>query len=213
MGGPVEFALMVGPLSLYFLALAACYAGRGPRVIAGPVDSAMLGLAVGGLAGFGPIGGALLPAWPAKVALMLAVASGMALANRARRRLAIYNVDPNRVDAILREILDDRPGAFVRTLTGYEDRQAGCGLTLEGSAPFRFAEVVASGAGADALIAAIGPGLRLRLRGERARGMPLARLWLSMASLALTAPLSAYLLARPQARAVLRVFFERLRGG
>ena len=217
MVGPVEFALMVGPLSLYFLGLAVCYACRGPRVIAGPVDSGLLGVALGSLIAFGPIGRALtagLPGGPAKGPLLLfAVVAGLGLSGRARRRLAIYNVEPGRLEPILREILAGMPGTFTRTLDGFEDRAARTGLTVEGSAQFRVAEVVASGAGAEALIAAIAPELRRHLRSERARGMPLARLWLSVSSLALTAPLSAYLLSRPQARAALRILFERLRGG
>ena len=217
MGGPLPVVLTIGPLTLYFLALATWHASRGPRIVSGPTDAAWLGFALGGLAAFGPIGQALtadLPGGLAVPALLTGLAvAGMGLTTRARRRIAIYNVDPDSLDEALAGSLAELSGEFAKTLRGFEHPSSRCGLRVETSAVFRVAEVEAFGPEAEALIVAIRPRLRRRLRDAGARGLLLARFWLSLSSLTVTAPVAVYLLGRPQARAALRALIERLRGG
>ena len=210
--------LMFGPIAAYLANLGIRQAGRRPKVVSGPVDSAFLGFALGALLAFGPVGRALTAGLRANLVLpVLLCALGlflMLLSTRSRRRLTIYNADPNLVDRVLRQAIDALPGQYARTLRGFEDRDGARGLTVEASAKYRTAEIEAFGAGAEALISAIEPPLRRALASEAwPKNLSLARFWLSLASLTVTAPLAVSLLSGPHVRVMLRALLERIRGG
>ena len=199
----ISILMMYGPLAAYFATLGLWQIGKRPKVVAGPVDSALLGFALGALLAFGPVGRALTAGLKSNlVTPVLLCALGlflMLMSARSRRRLTIYNADPAAVERALRQALDAHKGDFQRILRGFEDRKAGRGLTVEASTGYRTAEVEAYGSGAEALIASIDPRLRRAFASEGGvGGLPLSRFWLSLASLTLTAPLAISLLNDPQ---------------
>ncbi len=211
-------ALMLGPLSLYFALLGLRQAGRHPKVVSGPLDSALLGFALGALLAFGPVGRALTAGLKAPlVGPTLLCGLGvwlMAISARSRRKVVVYNVDPARLDRAMCQILDALPGDFTRTLKGFEDRKRGRGLTVEVQPRYRTAEIVAFGATPEALVAQIEPALRQELKGETSpRNTALSRFWWSLASLTLTVPIAASLLSGPRMRATVRALLDRLWGG
>ncbi len=57
---PMQVALTVGPLACYFYVVGVWQSGRRPRVVAGPVDFAVLALGVSGLVTVGPVGQVLM---------------------------------------------------------------------------------------------------------------------------------------------------------
>ena len=193
LGAALSILLMFGPLAAYLATIGLRQAGRRPRVVSGPLDSAFLGFALGALLAFGPVGRALTAGLRSNlVTPVLLCALGlflMILSARSRRRLMIYNADAPAVDRGLRLVLDALPGDYQRTLRGFEDRNGGRGLRVEASASYRTAEVEAFGEGPEPLIAAIEPALRRALAIEVGPGgWSLSRFWLSLASLTLTAP-------------------------
>ena len=112
MTSPVQLALMVTPLAAYFYLLALWQAGRHPRVVAGAVDLWLLALGLGGLVVFGPLGqfvartlfGRAGPLdWLFLVLVGFLVVAR--LARRSSRRLVIYHVDAEALDAALRDVL------------------------------------------------------------------------------------------------------------
>ena len=220
MSSVVQLLLTAGPLACYFLVLGLWRSGPSPRVVAGPVDFALLAFGVGGLVAFGPIGhwlvARLFPApslwaWMAVVtALWLAA---LLWAPRTARRLVVYHVDPAAFDAALAGALGDLPGQFAPTLRGFEDAKSGRGVAVERGARARTITIEAYGSRPEALIAALAPGLRARLRGTSPpRSRALAG-WFVLAALTLLAPLAALVMSRPQVRAALWAVFQRLRGG
>src|SRR5579884_3613294 len=112
MTGPIELALMVGPLAVYFYALGIWHSGRSPRVIPGPVDYLLLVFALSGLLLFGPIGRALIgrvPAaqgWLAALGLLTSIAMlALPWLPRAFRRLVVYNIQPETLERAVAEAL------------------------------------------------------------------------------------------------------------
>ncbi|HWE36059.1 MAG TPA: hypothetical protein VG406_05750 [Isosphaeraceae bacterium] len=214
----VQVLLMVGPLASYFFALGCWQAGRNPRLVAGPIDAAWLCCGLAGLVALGPIGQGMhhgLASPTARLAV-LAILAGLAMLwiARARRRLAIYNIEPPALFAALREALDDLPDAvganFGRSLRGFEDTKAGRGFTVEFTPGFRAAEVEAHGRGAEAMLETLAPLLRRRLRGRGAGSSSLAWTWFCLSSLTLALPILAFLSSRRGGDA-LRALLERLR--
>lgn len=214
-GGLPSMLMMLGPLALYFVALGLRQLGRRPKVISGPLDSAMLGFALGSLLAFGPAGQALTAGLkPSLIRPALLCGLGlflMAMSLRSRRRLSLYNIEPEALDPAIARVLDGLPGDFRRTLRGFEDRKGGRGLTVRASTDYRTAEIEAFGAGAEALIAAIEPPLRRELAEVQRPNQPwLARFWLSLASLTLTLPIALSLLSEPRMRQIVRSLLNQL---
>ncbi len=126
---PVQICLTLGPLATYFLVLGAWQSGRDAKVVPGGLDFALLALGVGGLVAFGPIGTVLIRLlFPGEsVWAWLALPTTLALAAlmwapKMRRRVVVYNVSPEDLERVAREVADHLPGRVVSTLRGYEDR-------------------------------------------------------------------------------------------
>jgi hypothetical protein len=214
----VQVLLMVAPLASYFFALGCWQGGRNPRVVAGPIDAAWLCCGLAGLVALGPIGQGMHRglASPAARLAVLAILAGLAMLwiARARRRLALYNIEPPALFAALREALDDLPdglgAGFGRSLRGFEDPKSGRGLTVEFTRGLRAAELEAHGRGAEALLDTLAPSLRRRLRGRATGSSGLAWAWFGLSSLTLALPILAFLASRRGGDA-LRALIERLR--
>jgi hypothetical protein len=220
MSSVVQLALTAGPLACYFFILGLWRSGRSPRVVAGPLDFALLAFGVGGLVAFGPIGqwvvDRLFPApslwaWLAVVtALWLAT---LLWAPRTARRLVVYNVDPEAFDAALAETLRDLPGHFAPTLRGFEDPESGRGVAVERGARSGTATIEAYGSRPEPLIASLAPGLRARLQAPTPPRPGAGAGWFLLSALTLLIPLVGLVATRPQVRAALWALFQRLRGG
>ncbi|QDV38005.1 hypothetical protein ElP_59520 [Tautonia plasticadhaerens] len=200
-------ALLVtlGPLACYFAAQGLWLCSPRPRLVSGTVDYLLMAFGLGALLAYGPVGGFLLqavfrsPGLAAHLAwLSLLTTAALALAGPSHRRLLVYNIDPARAHAALREALAQLPGEFSPTLNGFEDRVAGRGLALKTSGRSRTAEVSAFGRRADELILALGPALKARLATERRRpAWPIAFAWFALALATLGGPI-AWRSARPR---------------
>ncbi len=221
MSGAVQLALMVGPLALYLYLLAVWQSGRTPKVVAGQVDFALLIFGIGGLVVFGPIGHILVgrasPFGTPSVWAWLALIASIGLLvlpwlPRTYRRLVIYNIEPAELDAALVEILDEIPGAFERTIRGFEDRESRRGLTVEATSWLRSVLIETYGRHPETLIAEVDTRLRARLRHPAERMAAVAWILLGLC-LGLIAPVLLVLLNRPQAREAFRVLLEKLNGG
>lgn len=221
MNSTVQLALMLSPMAFYLYVVAVWQSGRHPRVVAGPVDFGLLLFGLSGLLICGPIGWLMVSraaafGTPSVWAWLVLLCSFGLLAvpwiPRSFRRAVIYNIDPEQLDQGLREALEALPNSFERTLTGYEDRQNHRGVRVEASARFRTATLEAYGGDAELLIRQLQAELRTRLLSPVGRPSAIAWILLGLC-LALIAPVLAALLSRPQTRAALRAFFDRLHGG
>ncbi|MFO0958981.1 MAG: hypothetical protein U0800_16400 [Isosphaeraceae bacterium] len=201
-------ALMVGPLALYFLLHACWHGGRYPRAIRGSLDYALLAVAIGSLIAFGPIGAALLRMaprgadMPARVVVLALIwLAGLLLAPASWRRISLYNVPFDRIDAILRETLSEE-GDFRRTLQGWEDDRSGLWVRVHRRADL--VEIEAHGEMADRLHGRVFEGLRARTGNYPTRsGRGVARVWWALAALTCLAPLLPLLdPSRPGFRAI-----------
>ena len=214
-----QIALAATPLSAYFYALGVLHGGRGPRVVAGPVDVAMLGVGVGGLVAFGPLGQSILGAiagrelgpwhWATWVALL---ASWLfVVAASASRRLAIYNVRAGDLDRAVREALAGLHGRFEPTLRGFEDAQRGAGVTVRSSRRLRAGSVEAYGREPEKLMAELKPGLKAAL-GEITRPTSaVSGLMFAAACLVMLLPAAGYFAANPRAKEALRALLHSIR--
>jgi hypothetical protein len=221
MSSPWHYAMTAGPLGFYLWLLALWHSQRHPRVVSGLADFCLLALALGGVLVFGPFGQFVAQAvfggapdllgWLATVAV-LALLAGM-LGRRAPRRLVVYHVEPAVLLAAVEQVLAALDGSFERTLTGFEDRRAGHGVSIEPSPWLRSAWVEAYGTGAETLIRIIKPRLRERLEAADARPTSVALVLYVLSMLVMVAPLAIVLLTEPRARASLRALLERLFGG
>jgi len=219
MTGAFQVALAVGPLAFYLAVLAAWQGGRQPRVVSGPLDFALLAVGFGGLLTFGPFGQVMARSLFGKPNLLdwLTLISGEGLvatilARRALRRLAVYCIDPETLNRALREALDRRPGRYVATLGGFEDRAEARGISVEVSPRSRAAVIEAYGRDPEELINELAPRLEEGLRGVTV--LPSALPWIlsGLWALTMTAFVTSLFLAQPQARAALRALLERFNG-
>jgi hypothetical protein len=214
----VQLVLTVTPLAGYFYLLAIWQAGRHPRVIPGVLDTTLLAMGVGGLLLFGPFGqivaGILFERPGLLHWLFMTLAAALVIASLSRRsshRLVIYHVNAEALESVLRILLG--PDGFVRSLDGYEDRARVRGLRVELSPRWQSAVIEAYGCDPDALIRALAPRLRDRLRETPAPASEVSIILFGLSALTMLVPLTGYLLAQPHARAALRVLLEHLRGG
>jgi hypothetical protein len=216
--GPVQLLLMFAPLAGYLYLLAVWHAGRAPRVLSGALDVTLLGLGLGGLILFGPFGRLLarmLFGRPALVDWLILILAGLLfvswLARRAARRLVVYHVDADALDAALRDLLG--PYGFARTLDGYEERTHRRGVRVECSPRWQSAVLTAYGNDPSGWIRGFAPALRDRLRAAPPRNTAVAVILFGLSALTMLVPLTGYLLAQPRARAALRVLLQHLHGG
>src|ERR1700754_2665057 len=100
MSPPLEMALTVGPLACYFYVVGVWQSGRRPRVVAGPLDFAVLAFGVSGLGAVGPVGQLLirlifgLPGvWAWVLWVVFLALWALVFAGAAARRLVVYNVE------------------------------------------------------------------------------------------------------------------------
>jgi hypothetical protein len=215
---PLQVALTVGPLACYFYVVGVWQSGRRPRVVPGPLDFAVLALGVSGLLTVGPVGQLLMRLifgipgtwawvlWGVFLGLWAVVFAGA-----AARRIVVYNVEPARLVEAVEQALATLPGAnFSPTLGGFESSDDRRALVVEGMRRLRVGTVDARGREPEALIRALRPALRDRL--EAVEAGPTRVTWalfvLSWATM--LAPLVAFLLTEPRARAVLRAFWMRI---
>jgi hypothetical protein len=218
MTSPVQLVLMVTPLAAYLYLVAIWQTGRHPRVVTGPVDLWLLALGVSGLVLAGPVGQLLVrtifgrpgPLQWLVLGLVAFLVVGR-LARRSSRRLVVYHVGAESLDAALRDCLG--PDAFIQTVGGYESRTESCGIRVEHSPRWHSTVVDGFGQGADALIATLGPQLARRLRQAPAATPDVALLFFALPALTMLIPLAGHLLTQPRTRAVLRVLLQRLYGG
>jgi len=214
-----QIALTATPLSAYFYALGVLHGGRSPRVVGGPADVAMLGLGVGGLLAFGPLGQAILPrvvgrgvgpwhwlTWAALLASWLFVIAGA-----ASRRLAIYNVSSDELDRAVREALAESGGRFEPTLRGFEDTARGSGVAVRGSNWLRAGSVETYGRDPDSLIAELKPGLRAALAKVTRRPSVIAPAMFAVACLVMLVPAVGFFAGSPKAKEALRALMHSLR--
>ncbi|RUL86103.1 hypothetical protein [Tautonia sociabilis] len=189
--------LSLGPLAAYLTAQGLLACSRRPRLVAGALDHLFLAFGLGALLGYGPVGSVLLGALSrssestphlAWIAFLTTIA--LVFAGSSRRRLILYNLDPVRAQAAVRDALAQLPGAFSPTLLGFEDRAVGRGLRLKSSPMFRTCELEAFGRRADELIEALAGPLRDRLEQDRSPPRwPVAALWFVLATATVGVPL------------------------
>jgi hypothetical protein len=214
---PLQIALSVGPLALYFFVLGAWQSGRDPKVVRGGADFALLIFGIGGLLCFGPVGRVIVSllfpgpsvwAWlalPTSLALL-----ALPFVPRAQRRLVVYNVTPSAFEQAVRGAVSKLPGSFARTLRGFENSDDGRGVWFDASPRSRTGVVEGHGRSADDLVRALAPLLRRELRGQGTRSSGVARAWFTMSGLLLWVPVIALMLSRVQLRAAFRALLERL---
>ncbi|CAN5789835.1 hypothetical protein BH23PLA1_BH23PLA1_22690 [soil metagenome] len=201
MTAAAQIALMVGPLAAYFAMQGLWQVGRRPRVVSGVVDYYLLAIGIGALLAYGPFGGLLLAAifGELSIAARLAWLSfltvlAMALAPPSRRRLLVYNIDPETLAPVLRQVLQEQSGNFARTLQGFEDRSSGQSLQIKGSRTFRTAEIEASGRAPEEVIRGLRDPLRERLQRRPPPGGRVVSwvvlFWIALAGLTLLVPIS-----------------------
>ena len=219
MSNPWLYALTVAPLSFYLWVLALWHSGRHPRVVSGPADFALLAAGVGGVLVFGPAGQLAARVvfsrpdpldWLALLSFYGLLAC--LLARRAIRRLVVYHVDPAILKSALHEALRPVAGSFQPTLTGFEDRHRGRGLTLELTPWLRSAVVETHGHDAEGLLRAIRPALRRGLRQVDAGASPVALVLYGLAIFVISSPLVGLFVTQPRTRAAFRALLERLTG-
>jgi hypothetical protein len=218
MTSPLQLVLTVVPLAAYLYLLAIWQAGRHPRVVKGVVDVSLLALGVGGLVVFGPFGQSLVRMIFGRPSLIhwlnLAFAATLiasCLARRSSRRLVVYHVDADALEAALGAVLE--PEQFEKTPGGYVDRTHSRGIRVGLWPRWQSAEIETYGRDADALLHDLEPKLRERLGAIPSGSPDVAILFFGLSALTMLVPMTGYLLSQPPARAVLRVLFERLQGG
>lgn len=200
------------PLAGYFAVLGMLYAGRHPKVVAGPVDFGCLALGLGGLIAFGPLGELIvntvfprpnLPAWLAMVSLVGLFA--MMGASRARSRLVVYNVDSQALTDAVGRVMEAIAGPVTATVHGYEDAKNRRGVTIEIGPILGWGIVSAHGEAPEALIDAVGSALKARLDAPRRIRSSLVALWFALAAATLAALfVASTLTSRPEVRAAVR---------
>ncbi len=221
MSPPLEMALTVGPLACYFYVVGVWQSGRHPRVVAGPLDVALLAFGVSGLVTVGPVGRVLMRlifgmpgAWAWALWIVFLALWATVFAISAARRVVVYNIEPARLIEAVGRALEGLPGPhFTPTLGGFEAPGEGRAVLVEGIARLRVGTADARGREPEALIRALRPRLRDELAGVVAG--PTRVTWgLFVLSWAIMlGPLVAFLLTEPRARAAMRAFWMRIGPG
>ena len=124
----------------------------------------------------------------------------------------MYHVEPAVFDRVLAETLARLPGRFQRTVSGFEDPARARGIVVDASPRWRTGTIEAYGGEPERLIQELEAGLRLRFRTTPAPPTRVGWALLALSTLALVLPSIVWILGQPQARAALRVFFERRPG-
>ncbi len=217
---PLQVALTVAPLACYFYVVGVWQSGQRPRVVAGPVDFAVLAFGVLGLVTVGPVGQVLMglifnnpgpvawTLWCSFLLLWTFIFSGS-----AARRLVVYNLDPAQLHNAVADALAGLPSDhFCMTLRGFESTEARLSLHVEGSASLRVGTVDARGKDAETFIRSLRPLLRARLEDlpvgpSRVTWGLFVLSWLTM-----LAPLGIFLATEPNARAAVRAIWSRITG-
>jgi hypothetical protein len=215
---PMQVALTVGPLACYFYVIGVWQSGRHPRMVAGPIDFAVLAFGVSGLVTVGPVGQVLMRlifgipgilAWVLWFVFLALWAGVFALG--AARRIVVYNVEPSRLAEAVRQSLDGLPGPrYTPRLGGFEATDEGRAVLVEGIARLRVGTVDARGREPESLIRALRPRLREAL--EEVGAGPTRVTWglFVMSWLIMLGPLVTFLLTEPRARAAVRALWMRI---
>ncbi len=214
-----QIALTATPLSAYFYALGVWHGGRGPRLVSGPVDAALLTAGLGGLVAFGPVGQIVIARlagsragpipWALWVALLATWAVVFALS--AARRLAVYNVTEADLDRAVREALGQLDGRFVATVQGFEDPERGTGLAVRCSRRLRAGSVEAHGSDPEAFLAELKPRLRVALGRITTHPSATSTALFGTACAVMLVPVAGFFLANPRAKDALRALLHSLR--
>jgi hypothetical protein len=215
----MQIALTATPLAVYFYVLGVFHCGRGPRMIAGPIDVAMLAFGLGGLVAFGPFGRAVLGrlvgvqvgivAWSLWVSVVVVWA--LVLAASASLRVTIYQVTPEDLKRAVHEALGRLEGRFVETLNGFEDSTRGAGLRVKSIRLLRSGSVEAFGSSPELLIRELKPELVAALGRVQPRASGVSHAMFALACLTMLVPVSSYFLSNPRAKEALRAFMQSLR--
>ncbi len=214
---PMLVALTVGPLACYFYVVGVWQSGRHPRLVAGPLDFAVLAFGVSGLLTVGPVGQLLmrlifgLPgpwAWGLWARLSCALGDrlrglGVTTDSRLQRRAG----PPDR---------GGRPGARRScpavgsrpTLGGFESAEDGRAVLVEGIGRLRVGTVDARGHEAEALARALRPRLRQQLSGVSSGPTRVTWGLFVMSWITMLAPLVTFLVTEPRARAAMRALLD-----
>jgi hypothetical protein len=218
----MQVALTVGPLAAYFFIVGAWQSGKHPRVVAGPVDFAVLLFGVSGLLTVGPIGqvlmGVVFPrahwAWAWGLWLIFLGLWARVFAFAASRRMVVYNIEPDRLAREVAAVLASIPGShFTPRLGGFEAIEEGRAIHVEGIRLLRVGTVDARGRDPEALIRALRSRLRERLNAVRSG--PTGVTWglFVISWLTLLGPLATFLVIEPSARAAMRALWLRITRG
>ena len=214
-----QIALTATPLSAYFYALGLLHGGRTPKVVGGPADVALLGVGVGGLVAFGPLGQAILGLVVGREAgpwdwLAFSAVLGVALcfvARSATRRLAIYNVTPEGLELAVVESLGGLEGRFDVTLRGFEDARRGSGVTVRASRWLRAGSVEAYGQEPEKLMAELKPRLKARLAEVIRAPSLVSSAMFGVACLVMLVPAASFFARNPKAKEALRALLQSLK--
>jgi hypothetical protein len=206
----VRLALALLPLAAYFAVLGAWYAGRRPRVVAGPLDFGFLAFGLGGVIAFGPVGGLVVNAvFPhPNVSAWLAIASLVGLlamfwAARTKARLVIYHVDGEALKDAVRLAMEGIAGPVMSTVHGFEDATHRRGLRVEIGRSLGYGVIEAYGERPEVLIEAIRSALGPRLDAKVANRARLAAVWFALAGGTFTLLLVVlFLMSRAELHAV-----------
>jgi hypothetical protein len=218
----MQVALTVGPLAGYFFIVGVWQSGKHPRVVAGPVDFAVLLFGVSGLLTVGPIGqvlmGVVFPrahwAWAWGLWLVFLALWARVFAFAASRRLVVYNLEPERLIQEVGAVLASIPGArFTPRLGGFEAIEEGRAIHVEGIRMLRVGTVDARGRDPEALIRALRPLLRERLAGVNVGPTRVTWGLFVVSWLTLLGPLATFLVTEPSARAAMRALWLRITRG
>jgi hypothetical protein len=219
---PMQVALTVGPLAIYFFIIGAWQSGKHPRVVSGPVDFAVLVFGVSGLLTVGPIGqvlmGLVFGHSPGPLAwglwLLFLALWARVFSYSASRRVVVYNLEPERLVREVGLALDELPRPrFTPRVGGFEATEDGTAVQVDGSRRLRVATVDSRGRDPQALIRALRPVLRERLSAIRCGPTRVTWGLFALSWLTMLAPLAAFLLTEPTALAAVRALWMRITRG
>src|SRR5262249_30914420 len=135
------------------------------------------------------------------------------LARRASRRVGVYHVLAEDLDAALHQVDVLGPDSFIPTLDGFQDPSRSRRLRVEDSPRWQTAGGEPAGRDPSALIQPRERPLRIQLGAPPAPRSESAVIFFGLSTLTMLVPLTGYLLTQPRARAALRALFEHLHGG
>jgi hypothetical protein len=215
---PMQVALTVGPLACYFYVVGAWQSGRHPRLVAGPLDFAVLAFGMSGLLTVGPVGQLLLRLifgapgtwawilWVVFLGLWATVFAGW-----AARRIVVYNIDPAGLTAAVGRALKGETGpSFAPTLGGFESADDGRAVLVEGMARLRVGTVDVRGREAEAFTRTLRPRLRAELSAVAAGPTRVTWGLFVLSWITMLTPFVTFLVTEPRARAAMRAFWMRI---